>query len=154
MKKTPYGSAQEAAVALHNNEGLAALGLENNIEIWAVINGESNSIIEVSTGFDSNFATGVYDGAFDRFRGDSVWHTHPNGGPAWVGDYNSRMHQTRGLKQPSGWIFASGSNLSGYQLGKFTYSQWSAIGSRGGYSLNRHVYNSSGWSTKTEFYRR
>ncbi|MBD3654289.1 SpvB/TcaC N-terminal domain-containing protein [Kangiella sp.] len=99
-----YGSYDEAASALHNS-GLVEYFDSLGIEGWAVISQDDFSIKEVGTGFSGAFAKGVYDKGHYSL-GDAVWHTHPNGGDVWNGDWKSAM------KNRASRIYASGRDLT------------------------------------------
>jgi len=111
-----YDSAYDASIALHEHEGLIKFGIDENIELWAVIDGKINSIIEVSTGFDSRYAKGIYNGKFSQRNGDAVWHSHPNGSDIHKGDFKSRIGPGHGI------IFASGANLQSYDTSDSSFS--------------------------------
>lgn len=155
LKKASYSSYDAAAKALHES-GLAKLFDALGIEGWAVIDRKTFAIKSVGTGFSSLFAEGVYNRSISKYVwGDVVWHTHPDGGPAWYGDLNSAIGggATR--------IYASGKSLTYIASKPFdilgtsskitTYQDWEAYS--GPYSFDvRDVY--SGAATRKTFIRR
>lgn len=147
-----YNSEDEAALALHNNKELRAYLDDLGIEGWAIIDGETFAIKEVSTGFHSSKAIGIYKGSFGT--GDYVWHTHPSGQDVHGGDLYSAWNAK------AAGIFASGKRLSYMQSNAAgTGGAFSTLDqmkySRGKYSLpmRLHINNRwvNGWSDETKW---
>ena len=111
----------------------------------------------VSTGFDHEYAWGAvvpghetkltsgYYAPIDKGRiryRDSVWHTHPSGGLAHVGDLNSI------LKMGGSAIFASGSRLSKFNNPNFVSP--GGIYLKSGVTYTGHYFDSGKWVPYTQ----
>lgn len=104
-----FDDPKQAAVALHKSE-LTEYAQELGIEVYAIIDGESNKISAVSTDFHTGKAYSQKNLSFNAPRGDSVWHNHPNMKDISGGDFRALVLAVR----DKGWVFASGKNLTGY----------------------------------------
>lgn len=138
----PWGTADAAAEALHNSE-VKKIADDLGIEVWARIS-KNGTIYMVSTGFDHGLAYGAVNPT-NSVRGeppinkghlkytDSVWHTHPTGSLAHLGDLETILN-------PGGAsIYASGTNLSKFDNPNFTQYQGMTLKTNviyTGYELN------------------
>lgn len=148
VMKTSWGSADEAAIALHNSD-VKRLADALGIEVWARISKDGN-IYMVETGFSHNRAHGaIRPGRTDvgeppihkgylKYR-DSVWHTHPTGSLVNLDDLNSI------LERGGAAIYASGVTLSKFENPNFISYQGLSV--KFGVTYTGHELINGNWKS-------
>lgn len=139
----PNASYDAAAKRLHSSN-VKKIADELGIEVWARISGDDHSIYMVSTGYDHEYAVGanspygkINQGSI-RYK-DAIWHTHPRGTKANLGDLSSI------LKRGGYAIYASGENLSKFVNHNFSTPQGLQL--KSGVAYTGHVLMEGTWET-------
>jgi len=125
------------------------------LEVFANIDGATNEIYNVDTGFHHELAIGANEGL--RSDGGIIWHTNPRGTDVNDGDLRSitdYYSRGKGVKNAS-WIFASGKRLTGMQNPNFSSTHRTYMKHRGvpkGFESGYKEYSDGLWGTTSITY--